>query len=59
MRIERTARDRGKRVDRSELVQRMRRDDEVAIREFYYRFPPALWREARRGRVQPALRETS
>lgn len=40
-----------------ELVQRMRRDDEVAIREFYYRFTPALWREARRGRVQPALRD--
>ena len=40
-----------------EVVQRMRRDDDVAIREFYYRFTPALWREARRGRVQPALRD--
>jgi len=40
-----------------EVVQRMRRDDDVAIREFYYRFTPVLWREARRGRVQPALRD--
>jgi DNA-directed RNA polymerase specialized sigma24 family protein len=40
-----------------ELVQRMRRDDGVAIREFYYRFTPVLWKEARRAQVQPALRD--
>jgi len=40
-----------------ELLQRMRRDDAVAIREFYRRFTPVLWKEARRAHVQPALRD--
>jgi DNA-directed RNA polymerase specialized sigma24 family protein len=35
----------------------MRRDDEAAIREFYRRFAPVLWRLARQAQVQPALRE--
>ena len=40
-----------------ELLQHMRRDDEAAIREFYRRFAPVLWRIARQAQVQPALRE--
>lgn len=40
-----------------ELVQRMRRDEAHAIREFYLRFTPALWKIARLARVQLALRE--
>ena len=40
-----------------ELLQRMRRDDAVALREFYRRFMPVLWKEARRAHVQPALRD--
>ena len=40
-----------------ELLQRMRRDDAVAIREFYHRFTPALWKVARQAHVQPALRD--
>jgi RNA polymerase sigma factor (sigma-70 family) len=38
-----------------EVLQRMRRDDAVAIREFYHRFTPALWKTARQAHVQPAL----
>ena len=40
-----------------ELLQRMRRDDDVAIREFYRRFTPVLWKLARQEQVQPALRD--
>jgi RNA polymerase sigma factor (sigma-70 family) len=40
-----------------ELLQRMRRDDDVAIREFYRRFTPVLWKVARQEHVQPALRD--
>jgi len=40
-----------------ELVQRLRRDEAVAVREFYYRFTPPLWKIARQARVQAALRE--
>jgi DNA-directed RNA polymerase specialized sigma24 family protein len=40
-----------------EVLQRMRRDDPAAIREFYRRFVPVLWKEARRAHVQPALRD--
>ena len=41
----------------SELLQQMRRDDASAIREFYRRFTPVLWKEAYRARVQLALRD--
>lgn len=57
MRIERQSEERAESWTDQELVQRMRRDDEVAIREFYRRFAPALWKEARRAHVQPALRD--
>lgn len=40
-----------------ELVHHMRRDEDAAIREFYRRFGPVLWRIARQSQVQPALRE--
>lgn len=40
-----------------EVLQRMRRDDAVAIREFYHRFTPVLWKIARQARVQPELVE--
>jgi DNA-directed RNA polymerase specialized sigma24 family protein len=40
-----------------ELLQRIRRDDDVAIREFYRRFTPVLWKVARQAQVQPALRD--
>src|SRR5574338_1462502 len=40
-----------------ELLQRMRRDDARAIREFYHRFTPVLWKVARQANVQPALRD--
>lgn len=40
-----------------ELLQRLRRDEPAAIRQFYRRFTPVLWKEARRAHVQPALRE--
>ena len=40
-----------------EVLQRMRRDDDVAIREFYRRFTPVLWKIARQAQVQPALRD--
>jgi RNA polymerase sigma factor (sigma-70 family) len=40
-----------------DVLQRMRRDDAVAIREFYHRFTPVLWKIARQARVQPALIE--
>jgi len=40
-----------------ELLQRMRRDDDVAIREFYRRFTPVLWKVARQEHVQPGLRD--
>jgi RNA polymerase sigma factor (sigma-70 family) len=40
-----------------EVLQRMRRDDAVAIREFYRRFTPLLWKIARQAHVQPALRD--
>ena len=40
-----------------EVLQRMRRDDAVAIREFYHRFTPVLWKIARQAHVQPALRD--
>ncbi len=39
------------------LVLRMRRDDPLALREFYRRFTPELWKKARLLGVQPALRE--
>jgi DNA-directed RNA polymerase specialized sigma24 family protein len=40
-----------------ELVLRMRRDDPVALDEFYRRFTPELWKKARLLGVQPALRD--
>jgi RNA polymerase sigma factor (sigma-70 family) len=40
----------------SELLLEMRRDDASAIREFYRRFTPMLWKEASRARVQPEIR---
>lgn len=40
-----------------ELVERMRREELVALREFFERFRPLLVREARRLGVQPALRD--
>lgn len=40
-----------------ELVARMRRDEASAYREFLLTFRPALLDEARRLRVQPALRD--
>jgi len=40
-----------------ELVQHMRRGEPAAIREFYRRFTPVLWKEARRAHVYPALRD--
>jgi len=40
-----------------EVLQRMRRDDDVAIREFFRRFTPVLWKIARQAQVQPALRD--
>ena len=40
-----------------ELLQRMRRDEALAIREFYRRFTPVLWKVARQAHVQPALRD--
>ena len=40
-----------------ELVQRMRHDEALAIREFYRRFAPVLWKLARQAHVQPALRD--
>jgi DNA-directed RNA polymerase specialized sigma24 family protein len=39
-----------------ELVERMRRDDPEALLEFFRNFRPLLLEEARRLRVQPALR---
>lgn len=57
MRIERQHEERAESWTDQELVQRMRRDEDVAIREFYRRFAPALWKEARRAHVQPALRD--
>lgn len=57
MRIERQSEERAESWTDQELVQRMRRDEEVAIREFYRRFAAALWKEARRAHVQPALRD--
>ena len=41
----------------SELLQHMRRDDASAIREFYRRFTPVLWKEASRARVRPEIRD--
>ena len=35
----------------------MRHDEALAIREFYRRFTPALWKLARQAHVQPALRD--
>jgi RNA polymerase sigma factor (sigma-70 family) len=40
-----------------ELLQRMRHDEALAIREFYRRFGPALYKLARQAHVQPALRD--
>ena len=40
-----------------ELIERMRHDEALAIREFYRRFAPALWKIARQAHVQPALRD--
>ena len=40
-----------------ELLQRMRHDEALAIREFYRRFAPVLWKLARQAHVQPALRD--
>jgi RNA polymerase sigma factor (sigma-70 family) len=40
-----------------ELLQRMRHDEALAIREFYRRFTPVLWKLARQAHVQPALRD--
>ena len=39
-----------------ELVERMRRDEPEALTEFFQSFRPLLLEEARRLRVQPALR---
>lgn len=39
-----------------ELVERMRRDEPEALTEFFHSFRPLLLEEARRLRVQPALR---
>jgi DNA-directed RNA polymerase specialized sigma24 family protein len=39
-----------------ELVERMRRDEPEALAEFFQSFRPLLLEEARRLRVQPALR---
>lgn len=41
----------------SELLLEMRRDDASAIREFYRRFTPLLWKEASRARVRPEIRD--
>jgi RNA polymerase sigma factor (sigma-70 family) len=41
----------------SELLLEMRRDDASAIREFYRRFTPVLWKEASRARVRPEVRD--
>ena len=57
MRIERQHVESAESWTDQELLQRMRRDDAVAIREFYRRFMPVLWKEARRAHVQPALRD--
>lgn len=57
MRIERRQVESAETWTDHELLQRMRRDDAVAIREFYRRFTPVLWKEARRAHVQPALRD--
>jgi len=35
----------------------MRHDEALAIREFYRRFTPVLWKLARQAHVQPALRD--
>ena len=35
----------------------MRHDEALAIREFYRRFAPVLWKLARQAHVQPALRD--
>ena len=40
-----------------ELLSRMRHDEALAIREFYRRFAPVLWKIARQAHVQPALRD--
>jgi RNA polymerase sigma factor (sigma-70 family) len=40
-----------------ELLSRMRHDEALAIREFYHRFAPVLWKFARQAHVQPALRD--
>ena len=58
MRIERRAEDTSAESwSDAELLQRMRHDEALAIREFYRRFTPALWKVARQEHVQPALRE--
>lgn len=40
-----------------ELILRLRRDDPLALSEFYRRFTPELWKKAKLLGVQPALRE--
>jgi DNA-directed RNA polymerase specialized sigma24 family protein len=57
MRIERRHETNAEAWTDHELLREMRRDDAVAIREFYRRFTPVLWKEARRAHVQPALRD--
>jgi len=57
MRSERQQAERPESWSDQELLQQMRRDDDVAIREFYRRFAPLLWKIARQAHVQPALRE--
>ena len=56
MRIERLHEERAESWTDHELLHRMRHDDDAAIREFFRRFAPALWKEVRRAHVQPALR---
>src|SRR5574338_663532 len=41
----------------SDLLRNMRRDDASAIREFYRRFTPLLWKEVRRARIPPEVRD--
>lgn len=57
MRSERRREEKPEAWSDQELLERLRRDDDVAIREFYRRYAPALWKAARQAQVQPALRE--
>jgi DNA-directed RNA polymerase specialized sigma24 family protein len=57
MRSERRRQEKPESWSDQELLQHMRRDEDDAIREFYRRFGPVLWKAARQAQIQPALRE--